>query len=99
MQNRHPVDQLADVRAEIKRLEATEADLRRSLLVEGADLEGEEFRGSVNVSSQNRLNREMLEKRFGSEAVAECCIPIEVVYLRVIARTRLRMARNQRSKR
>jgi hypothetical protein len=38
--NRHPVDELADVRAERRRLEEREAELRNVLLAHGADLDG-----------------------------------------------------------
>jgi len=37
MQNRHPADRLADVRSEIKRLEAEETELRSYLLEHPSD--------------------------------------------------------------
>ena len=42
--NRHPVDKLADIRAEIKRLQEEEIWLRHELEQPGADLEGDEYR-------------------------------------------------------
>jgi hypothetical protein len=84
--NRHPVDQLADVRAEIKELEKREAALRGQLLAEGADLSGGEHYGRVVTSTRNQLDRAMLERVIGKEAVEACCKPIEVTTLRLIRR-------------
>jgi len=52
MQNRHPADRLADVRSEIKRLEAEETKLRAYLLEHPQDRIGEEH--IVVVGSQSR---------------------------------------------
>jgi hypothetical protein len=49
--NRHLVDQLADTRAERKRLDEREASLRRALLVPGADLNGDEHVARVVSTS------------------------------------------------
>ena len=47
MTNRHPVDELADVRAERRRVEEREKELRRALLAEGASLVGDAWAASV----------------------------------------------------
>ena len=43
MSNRHVVDQLADVRQQIKRLQEEETYLRNELEQPGADLNGDEW--------------------------------------------------------
>jgi hypothetical protein len=52
MQNRHPADRLADVRSEIKRLEAEEEKLRAYLLEHPQDRTGQEH--VAIVGSQSR---------------------------------------------
>ena len=84
--NRHPVDELADVRAEIKNLQARESKLRETLLADDADLSGGEHFARIDVTKQKRLERKLLEKRFGKEAVAECCTEIVITMVRLVLR-------------
>jgi len=70
-QNRHPVDMLADVRAQIKVLESQERALRDDILRTG-DTNGDENVAMVKHSSRNLLDRPMLEARFGRDEVAKC---------------------------
>ena len=78
-QNRHPVDQLADVRAEIKNLQEREAQLRTQLLDKDAHLVGSDFRARVNTRKQMRLDRKLLEEKFGKTEVAKCCSEATIV--------------------
>ena len=55
MQNRHPADRLADVRSEIKRLEAEEAKLRAYLLEHPHDRIGEEHIAVIGSQSRNPI--------------------------------------------
>jgi hypothetical protein len=83
--NRHPVDELADIRAERRRIEEREAELRNILLADGADLHGHDYRARITTIRQRRLNRDLLEQRFGPEAVAECCIPATFTFINLAA--------------
>jgi hypothetical protein len=70
--NRHPADELADLRTERKRIEAREAELRDVLIVEDADLVGDDYRAHISEHEQHRLSYDLLVQRFGREAVNEC---------------------------
>jgi hypothetical protein len=93
MNNRHPVDELADVREELRRLEAREKELREMLLADGADLIGDDLIGDDLIgdewrarridSSQRRLDQVKLVARFGEGAVDECRSPITCAVLRL----------------
>jgi hypothetical protein len=60
MPNRHPVDELAEIRAERRRLAEREAALRVQLLASGADLEGDEYSASVREFEREELSRPSL---------------------------------------
>jgi hypothetical protein len=72
MENRHPVDELAEIRAERRRLAERENALRARLLMAGADLEGDEYRASICEFERGELDRDALERSFGKAAVAVC---------------------------
>src|SRR4051812_12808611 len=68
--NRHPVDELADVRAEIKTLQAREAELRAVLLADGADLSGSEHYARVTVSERETLDAKAITEALGKDALS-----------------------------
>jgi hypothetical protein len=68
--NRHPADALADVRQEIRQLEAREQELRSKLLqCGGDDLAGDEWEAQVKHFDQQRLDTPAVVKHFGREAL------------------------------
>jgi hypothetical protein len=77
--NRHPADELHDVREQIQRLADREGELRQTLLGDGADLVGDEWQAQIKHSACRRANRALLEQRFGKEAVAKCCRAVTVI--------------------
>jgi hypothetical protein len=85
-QNRHLVDQLADVRAMIKEFEREERALRDKILETG-DTVGDENVAMVKESVRNLLDRPALEARFGETAVAECTKPSTVTTLSLFKKT------------
>jgi hypothetical protein len=73
--NRHPVDELADVRDEVRHLQEREGELRKVLLQPGASLTGDEYRAEVrDWSKRQALPYERIVERFGKE-VADGCYP------------------------
>ena len=60
--NRHPADQLADVRADIAKLKNLEAMLRQALLAPGADLIGDEYVAQINRSEVFRIDATLVRK-------------------------------------
>jgi hypothetical protein len=66
LRNRHPADELADVRAEIKRLQLREAELRNILLAEGADRTGIQYKAVVLDTGQKHINTKALIDHFGA---------------------------------
>jgi hypothetical protein len=66
MQNRHPADRLADVRSELKRLEAEEAELRAYLLEHPEDRAGQEHVAIVGSQSRKRVDLKGLTDEVGA---------------------------------
>jgi hypothetical protein len=64
--NRHPVDRLADVRSEIKRLEAEETKLRAYLLEHPQDRTGEEHIAVIGSQSRKRVDMKALADEIGA---------------------------------
>jgi hypothetical protein len=58
--NRHPVDRLADVRSEIKRLEEEERELRAYLLEHPQDRTGAEFLATIGEQRRSRVDLKAL---------------------------------------
>ena len=85
-QNRHIVDQLADVRAMIKVFEAEERALRDQIIMSG-DTVGDENVAMLKESVRKLLDRPALEARFGKAAVAECCKESQVTTLSLFKKT------------
>ena len=65
MQNRQPADRLADVRSEIKRLEAEETELRSYLFEHPSDRTGEEHVAVVGSQSRKRVDLKALADEIG----------------------------------
>ena len=67
--NRHPVDELADVRTEMKRLEAREAVLKAIVLTDGCKLDGDDFEATVSRSSVERVDTTAVRKHLGEDGI------------------------------
>jgi hypothetical protein len=68
----HPVDELAQVRAERRRLAQKEEMLRQVLLRDHADLVGADYQATVQTFERQEIDRELLVQRCG-HAVARAC--------------------------
>ena len=68
--NRHPADRLTDVRAELKRLEAEEAQLRAFLLEHPQDRTGEEHIAVIGSQSRKRVDMKALADEIGALILA-----------------------------
>ena len=65
--NRHPVDELSDIRAEMKRLKAREDEIRDDILEGRCGLVGDQFDARVTNSESERVDTAALRKEFGLE--------------------------------
>lgn len=90
--NRHPVDELADVRSEIKSLQAREAEIRALIIGEGCTLDGHEFEASVSTSTALKLDTAGVRKEFGDERLRPWLKPASTVTVRVKAIDRSHLA-------
>lgn len=70
--NVHPVDRLAEVRAQIKFLEEMQDDLRAEIIRTGQTI-GDHMVASIQQQKRSVLDRAKLEAKFGKQAVAACC--------------------------
>lgn len=84
--NRHPVDELSDVRSEMNRLKAREEELRDLILSDGCDLTGDQFMASVTTSQQNKLDMDAARKALGPERVKELTRPVSARMIRLSER-------------
>jgi hypothetical protein len=67
---RHPAEELADIRHQIKALETRETKLRDALLnAEQLERIGEEWIAEVSQQKGHRLDNDALKKHFGLEAL------------------------------
>ena len=87
IQNRHPADRLADVRVEIKRLEAEEAKLRAYLLEHPADRTGEQHIAVVGSQSRRRVDLKGLADEIGASILARFTSFRPAVIVRLQQRT------------
>jgi hypothetical protein len=70
MGNRHPADELADIRDQIAVLKTRGTKLRNALLsAEQSDRIGEEWIAEITQWKSNRLDNAALKKHFGLEAL------------------------------
>ncbi len=81
--NRHPVDELADVRAEIKKLEAREAELKVILTSDGCNLDGDEFEATVSHVASERIDTAAIRKHFGDDGIKPFLKRSETVTVRI----------------
>jgi hypothetical protein len=63
--NRHPVDRLADIRSEIKRLEEEERELRAYLLEHPHDRTGTEYMATIGEQRRSRVDFKALADEIG----------------------------------
>jgi hypothetical protein len=65
LSNRHPADELADIRSEIRQLEDREKELRAYLLEHPEDRIGVEHIASVGSQTRKRINLKGLADEIG----------------------------------
>ena len=65
--NRHPVDQLGDVRAEIRALREREALLRSEVLESKAGLVGDEYEATLFRSIVERVDVALMKRELGMQ--------------------------------
>ena len=83
MKNRHPVDELAEIRAEMRKLDERERELR-SVIIEGScGLQGDEFEANVSKTCSTRLDTAAVRKALGDEKLAPYLKPSEVMTVKV----------------
>jgi hypothetical protein len=69
-QNRHPVDRLADIREQMKALEAEEKILKERIIQTG-DTVGDDNIAQLKDSTRKTLDRTALEAHYGIETIAQ----------------------------
>lgn len=65
--NRHPVDELAEVRTTIKRLQEREAELREELLAGKCGLIGFDHQALVRETQTERIDTKLLREKLSPE--------------------------------
>ncbi len=63
--NRHPVDELADIREQMKPLKQREEELRQMILDGECEAEGNEYVATVTVAVREKLDEAKLKKELG----------------------------------
>jgi hypothetical protein len=83
--NEHPVDRLADLRMEVRALEA-QIDELRAHIIETGDVRGDRYLASLQNQKRNALSREKLDRKFGKAAVDACCDVRDMVLVKTTPR-------------
>jgi len=91
-QNRHPVDQLFDIRERIKALEADERRIKETIMSSG-DYVGDEHVCVPKTSVRKTLDRPLLEKTFGIDAIAACLKESSVTTLNLFSKSEIEAVR------
>lgn len=81
--NRHPVDALAEIRAELKTLTKREEALRAEVLTGQCSPEGEEHVATIRVKAHTWVDRRALIRHFGAKRVEQFLITKPITILRV----------------
>lgn len=84
--NRHPIDELADLRAEKKKLEQREEELREKILTGDWGLVGDQFEATVSKRTQTRLDPEAVYKLLSPEQAEACQKEVQLVTIKIAAR-------------
>jgi hypothetical protein len=67
--NRHPVDQLADVRAEIRTLKGREDELRDAILGGECSGVGDQYVARIDTREKRTLDVDLLTQHFGADTL------------------------------
>ena len=68
--NRHPVDELADLRKQMRQIEQRIEELRELIISGACSLVGDEHAATFKVRTSQRVDIKELRRAFGAKAVA-----------------------------
>ena len=86
--NRHPVDQLADVRAEMAALKAIEERLREALMAPRADLVGEDHIAQIKRSEVSRIVPAKVREMLSAAQLAKVSQKSPLVVVKTLRRSK-----------
>jgi hypothetical protein len=89
MQNRHPVDELADIRSAIRRLEDREQELRSYLLEHPNDRKGTDFEALIGTQQHKRIDLRALADEIGASLLGRFTSYISVAVVKLRERERV----------
>ena len=92
MANRHRIDELADLRAEVKLLKAREEALRSAILATPTNLSGDDTRRELCEITTERIDLEKLRREVGTIFLAQYMLPGRQVRVQLKPRTKKRGA-------
>lgn len=81
--NRHPVDELADVREQIKKLQEREWQLRDMILRGLCQTVGDEYEADVVMQCRETLDTKEIKRQLGRERLAQFMRTTEVVLVKL----------------
>lgn len=84
LKNRHPADELADVRHELKQLENREQELRNQLLAQSNDRRGVEWSAKVVDQKRNGYDLKAIKEHFGTAALQPFAKTMEFKLVKLI---------------
>lgn len=87
--NRHPADELAEIRAQIKLLSLREEELRAQILAsDESELTGYHYRARVDVWTNPRFDYRLLRETFPSDQLESCTKIVETRRVTLEKRTK-----------
>jgi len=84
--NRHPVDELADIRATIRHLQEREGNLRAAILAGACSLTGDQHLATVTTQSTQRFDKAAAIRALGMERLRPFMSEAEFKIVKVRAR-------------
>jgi hypothetical protein len=81
--NRHPVDRLADIRGQIKKLGTAEAELRGELIASPQNRRGDEWVAKVIQKDLDRYDLAAIVKHYGTAALEQFKSNKSVTYVKL----------------
>jgi hypothetical protein len=87
--NRHPADELADVRSEIRRLEDREEELRAYLLEHPHDRKGVDYEALIGQQQRKRVDLRALADEIGASLLGQFTRHISVAIVKLRERERV----------
>ena len=93
--NRHPIDELADIREKIALLKEREQALRQAILRGSCGLVGDQYKASIMTAMGKRIDTDLLRTLLTNEGLALILKPTRTIYVKTARKQDVSENKNQ----